>query len=72
MELFRKSCAFADAHRAELLAEYPDQWIGVFDGEIRAHDQDLHRLLAQLDALGVPRRALFTQFLDTNPLPMML
>lgn len=72
MELFRASYAFANGHHSELLRSYPDEWIGIYDGQVRAHDRDIHRMLAQVDALGVPRQAVFTQFVDTNPLPRIL
>ena len=72
MELFRTSFAFANSQHAELLKSYPDEWTGIYDGEVRAHDRDIHRMLAQVDALGVPRQAVFTQFVDTNPLPRIL
>jgi hypothetical protein len=67
MDLFKKSCDFFDAHYFELLARYPDQYIGIFDGEVRAHATDINRLLAQLDALGVPRETTYIEFLATDP-----
>jgi len=67
MDLFKKSCDFFDAHYFELLARYPDQYIGMFDGEVRAHATDIHQLLAQMDALGVSRETTYIEFLATNP-----
>ena len=72
MELFRTSFAFANSQHAELLNSYPDEWIGIYDGEVRAHHRDIHRMLAQVDALGVPRQSVFTQFVDAKPLPRIL
>ncbi len=66
-DLFQKSCDFFDAHYAELVQEYPDQWIGIFDGAVRAHATDLADMLGQLDALGVPRAPTYAEFLATNP-----
>jgi hypothetical protein len=64
---FKESCDFFDAHYVELLGRYPDQYIGIFDGQVRAHATDIHELLAQLDALGVPRGTAYLEFLATDP-----
>ena len=69
---FDLSCDFFNAHCAELLATYPDEWIGIHDGEVRAHRTDLHELLAQLDALRVPRDCSLIECMQTNPKPMLL
>lgn len=72
MALFKKSCHFFDSHYYDLLQQYPDEWIGIFDGEVRAHATDIHGMLAQLDAVGVPRGTTYAEFLATNPLPEVL
>jgi hypothetical protein len=64
---FKKSCDYFDAHYYELLKQYPDEWIGISDGEVRAHEADIHELLAQLDTLGVPRGTAYLEFLATDP-----
>ena len=69
---FKKSCDFSNAHYAELLERFPDEWIGIHDGVVRAHSADLHDLLAQLDALQVPRDCSLIECLETNPLPKIL
>lgn len=69
---FKKSCDFFDAHYEELLAQFPERWVGIHDGEIRADSDDLHDLLAQLDALRVPRDCSLIECLETNPLPKVL
>ncbi len=69
---FKKSCDYFDAHYFELLARYPDQYVGIFDGEVRAHSSDIHELLARLDSLQVPRDNSLIEILETNPLPKVL
>jgi hypothetical protein len=65
-DLFKKSCDFFDAHYADLLRRYPDEWIGIFDGEVCAHAADMNEMLGQLDALGIPRATSYTEFLATQ------
>jgi hypothetical protein len=69
---FRKSCLFYNAHYHELLKQYPDEWIAIHDGSVRGHAIDLQQLLAQTDALGVPRSTTLFEILETNPRPRML
>jgi hypothetical protein len=66
---FKKSCDYFDAHYFELLTRYPDQYIGIFNGEVRAHATDIHQLIAELDTLAVPRGTTYIEFLATNPRP---
>ena len=69
---FKESCLFYSANYKELLRDYPDEWIAIHDGEVRGHAIDLQLLLAQIDALGVPRSTTLFEILETNPLPRML
>ena len=69
---FRESCLFYNAHYQELLQRYPDEWIAIYDGEVRGQATDLQQLLAQIDALGIARSATLFEILETNPLPRML
>lgn len=67
MDLFKRSCEFFDVHYRELVSTYPDEFIGIFDGQVRAHAADLSEMLAQLDALGVPRGTTHIEFVAANP-----
>ncbi len=72
MRSFDRSCDFYNAHYNDLLAAYPDEWVAIHEGEVRAHSTDIHELLAQIDALGVPRGSTLFERLESNPLPMVL
>jgi hypothetical protein len=67
MALFKKSCAYFDAHHDELLGAYPEEFIGIFDGEVRAHATELSAMLAQLDAQSIPRATTYTEFITATP-----
>ncbi|MBI4492707.1 MAG: hypothetical protein HY690_07960 [Chloroflexi bacterium] len=51
---FRRDVEYYEAHREQLLQQYPEQWVAVFNQEIVGADPDFERLLATLDELGVP------------------
>ena len=45
---------FYEAHYPELLAQYPDQWIAILDRKVVGASDDAFKLVAQLEADGVP------------------
>ncbi len=69
---FKTSCDFYRTHYRELLQTYPDEWVAIHDGEVSAHAGELVELLAEVDALGVPRSDTLFEVLETNPMPRML
>ena len=46
---------YYQAHQAELLARYPEQWVAIFDEQVAEADPDIDRLLDKLDQRGVPK-----------------
>ena len=45
---------YYEAHYPELLAQYPDQWIAILDRKVVGASDDAFKLVAHLEADGVP------------------
>ena len=45
---------YYEAHYPELLAQYPDQWIAILDRKVVGASDDAFKLMAQVEADGVP------------------
>ena len=45
---------YYEAHYAELLAQYSDQWIAILDRKVVGASDDAFKLMAQVEADGVP------------------
>ena len=45
---------YYEAHYVELLAQYPDQWIAILDRKVVGASDDAFKLIAHLEADGVP------------------
>jgi hypothetical protein len=59
---------FWQAHRAEFLERYPEQFVAASpDGEVIAADADLRRLIELLVAQGHNPQDLWLQFIATDP-----
>ena len=55
-----------------LLDRYPDQWIAIYDEKVLANDTTQKGLLRKLDELDVRKKGEVTEFLNTNPTPLIL
>ena len=55
-----------------LLDRYPDQWIAIYDEKVLASDTTQKGLLRKLDELDIRRKGAVTEFLQTNPTPLIL
>ena len=58
-----------DAHLQE---KYPQKWIGFFEGEVKAAEDTLDKLLDRLDELNIPRDQTIVRFIETDPKVMIL
>ena len=54
LQKFTKDGQFLDVHYEELLEEYPEQWVAVFDEKVVGAGPDFDRLLDDLQARGLP------------------
>lgn len=62
LQRFQRDIDYYEAHRAELLDRYPEQWVAIFNEQVAGTDHDVERLLAQLEEQGTPlERALIKQ-----------
>ena len=62
----RESRAFWDAHYRDLLAQYPDQFIAVNDGEVVARARHIWDLVQDLEARGIDSRDTWITFLNAT------
>ena len=58
---FHQNVEYFQMHREELLKQYPEQWVAVFDEGIVGADPDYEHLLDELQAKHVPLGKVFIQ-----------
>ena len=56
-----------EAHFEELLQQFPDRWIGVFQEEVVASSTSSKGLVKKLSAMGCLKKGTATRYMDTNP-----
>lgn len=55
-----------------LVDRYADKWVGVWQGEVEAAEDDLDTLLKVLDKKGVPRSEMLIRFIEAEPVTLIL
>jgi hypothetical protein len=69
---FSKNVNLLAARRQELTRLYPNKWVAFYDGDIISIGNDLSDLLIEIDAKGLKRDAVITQYLSTEKMTMIL
>jgi uncharacterized protein DUF5678 len=54
LQRFKRDTQYYEAHREELLTQYPEQWIAVFNQQVVGAAPDFEQLLAVLEQSGIP------------------
>ena len=62
MERFRKDASYYEEHREELLKEYPDRWVAIYNEQFVGTAKDLNRLITQLQKKGIPQGRAFVEY----------
>jgi hypothetical protein len=52
LQRFKRDTAYYEAHYAELLARYPEQWVAIYNQQVVGVAPDYEQLLDELQAKG--------------------
>jgi phosphoglycolate phosphatase-like HAD superfamily hydrolase len=63
---FQRDTDYFLEHYDELLREYPEHWVGIYEGQVTAAPE-FRELLGRLRERGVPGGRAFIQFLTHKP-----
>lgn len=66
LERSRADALFFQAHREELLDQYAERWVAVYEQHVVATADRLPQLLKRIDRAGLPRGRVFIEFLSTK------
>lgn len=64
---YRPDVEYLNAHYDEILAQYPDMWVGITGDGVVASSYDSLDLIAQLKAMGPAGRGALTQYMAVEP-----
>ena len=66
-EAHARDVAYYEAHYTELLAQYDGKWIAILDGKVVGASEDAFKLMAQLEADGVPANEILRRHMTGEP-----
>lgn len=69
---FRKAARILSSNRPRLLDHYPQQWVAVHEGRVKAQGKTLRSLLTQVDKQGLPREHIIVRFIGRTQRTMIL
>ena len=64
---YRPDVEYLNAHYDEILAKYPEMWVGITGDGVIAASYDYFDLIAQLKAMGPAGRGALTQHMTAEP-----
>jgi uncharacterized protein DUF5678 len=72
IESFRADAKYVAEHEEQLLKDYADQWIAVYEGEVVAHGKNTRELMKQLRERGLRGRSPLLKHMNTAEMTLIL
>ena len=69
---FRKTAMRLSSRHSRMVERYPNQWIALHSGRVRAHGDSLDAVLQEIDDKGLSRDRTIVRFIDKEPRTMIL
>lgn len=66
LDRFHKDGLWFSEHYDELIEQYPDQWVAIFNKKVVGASPDPDQLFADLKTKGVPINHAFFKFMSTE------
>ena len=54
LQRFKQDTQYYEAHREDLLKQYPEQWVAIFNQQVVGAAPDFDQLLITLEQSGIP------------------
>ncbi len=64
LERFKRDIDYYVSHQEELLGQYPDKWIAIFDQQVVGSATDFEQLLKDLSERGIPAERILVEHLS--------
>ena len=72
MQQFRRAARVLSSKQPRMIERYPNEWVAVYRGRVRAHTKTFKRLMTQIDRKGLPREHIIVRFIDKSERTMIL
>lgn len=72
LERFSVSAQALSSDRVRLIEAYPDQWVAIHEGCVKAHAADLDELIEAVEQAGIRRDEVIVRFIERNQRALIL
>lgn len=66
LQRFQRDIDYYRTHQEELLQQYPDQWVAIFNEQVVGAATDLDQLLGEIKGKGVPIGRSLVEYVTTK------
>ena len=64
LQRFRKNTRTVESTHPKLVDTYPDKWVAVYEGKVRAHSTTFSSLMVAMERQGLPRKDVIVRYID--------
>lgn len=72
LKRYRKSALMLSRQRPRMIEKFPQKWIALFDGEVKATDKSFDKLMEKIDEQKLPRGEILVRFIDNTQRTLIL
>lgn len=72
LQRFQKDAQILSSEHHQLIERYPNRWIAVYDGKVRAHARTLNALISKIERQGFPRDHVIIRYIDRSERTLIL
>lgn len=69
---FAESARTLSSHHPRLIDKYPQQWVGIYGGNVEVAGRTIAAVIKKLDAKGYPKEETIVRFIDRHPKTLIL
>lgn len=72
LRAFSRTAQIFSSNERRLLKKYPEQWVALYGGKVRASAKSFDEVLSKLKQQGVPANHAFIRYMDTSGRKLIL
>ena len=72
LRAFSRAARLLSSDHPRLIEEHPKEWVGLYDGKVRATAKSFNALLAKLRKQGLPPNEAIIRYIDTSGRKLIL
>ncbi len=72
LQSFRKTVGVLSSDHPRLIDRYSNQWVAVYEGEVKASGNTLHAVVRKVEKQGLPRENTVVRFIDRSQRTLIL